>query len=405
MKLVQFGAGNIGRSFIGQLFSTAGWEVVFIDIDKRIIHELNRRGCYNVEIKDKNPSIILVKNVRGVMGNDYDAVKREVIDANLISTAVGQKAIKAIIRPLALGLKERWEIARDNGSDNDSNNAIDIIICENIRNASSILKSMLQEELPKEYPIDRLVGLVETSIGKMVPIMREEEKKRDPLLIYSEAYNTLIVDKKGFRNKIPLIPNLEPKDNMKAWVDRKLFIHNLGHAVLSYIAFVFKDEYSHIWEAAFDNDLYRVTKSAMWESGMALIEEYPDEFNKKNIGDHIDDLLLRFKNPTLGDTIYRVGRDLLRKLGPEDRIVGSIKLCLKHSILPKNIALGLASAMFFKATDENGKRYANDIVFHEREISKGIEHVLKNVCKLENSEVINIIKDYYERIKNKIDIL
>lgn len=40
--------------------------------------------------------------------------------------------------------------------------------------------------------------------------------------------------------------------------------------------------------------------------------------------EHIDDLLYRFKNKALGDTIFRVGCDLTRKLSAEDRLAGAI---------------------------------------------------------------------------------
>jgi len=391
MKLIQFGAGNIGRSFIGQLFSLAEWEIVFIDIDEKIVNELNKKRCYNVEIKNEVSETILVENVRGVLVDDYEAVSNEVADADLISTAVGKNALPYIIKPLAFGLKKRQII--------NKKNALDIIICENIRNASLFFRNLLKNELPPDYPLDKLVGFVETSIGKMVPIMKEEDKKNDLLLVYAEAYNTLIVDKKGFKGKIPEIPEIEAKENIKAYVDRKLFIHNLGHAVLSYVAFVFGKKYKYIWEAAFDNKICKIAKNAMWESGWALIKEYPYEFNEKNIGEHIDDLLSRFKNRGLGDTIYRVGRDLQRKLGPEDRLVGAINICIKQGIIPKNISLGLASALFFKGVDENGKMYDNDILFHEREVSKGVDHVLKNICKLKSKKIIEIIRKYYEKIK------
>ena len=74
------------------------------------------------------------------------------------------------------------------------------------------------------------MGLVETSIGKMVPIMKTEDLEEDPLLVYAEPYNTLILDRKGFLGDIPHIEEFALKDNIKAWVDRKAFIHNLGHA-------------------------------------------------------------------------------------------------------------------------------------------------------------------------------
>ena len=40
--LIQFGAGNIGRSFLGQIFARNGWEVVFVDVDELLLKELNQ---------------------------------------------------------------------------------------------------------------------------------------------------------------------------------------------------------------------------------------------------------------------------------------------------------------------------------------------------------------------------
>jgi len=45
-KMIQFGAGNIGRSFIGQLFSRSGYEVVFVDINKELIKEVNKKRVF-----------------------------------------------------------------------------------------------------------------------------------------------------------------------------------------------------------------------------------------------------------------------------------------------------------------------------------------------------------------------
>lgn len=391
MRLVQFGAGNIGRSFVGQIFSRAHWEVIFIDIDSKIIDELNRKGHYIVEVKDRVQRTIEVKHVSGIPALDIEQVSDEVARADLVSTAVGKKALPHIMKPIAMGLVKRQKFS--------SRKPLDVIICENMKNAAAFFKSSMEKELPAGFPLDDCAGFIETSIGKMVPIMSEKEKKADPLLVHAEAYNTLIVDKAGFKGPIPEVPELDPKDNIKAYVDRKLFIHNLGHAVLSYTSFVFKSEYTYIWEAAFDKALGEATKQAMWESGKAVIAEYPADFNDRNIDDHINDLLMRFGNRALGDSIYRAGRDLYRKLGPDDRLIGAVKLCLKHGIIPEKISLGVASALFFKAKDENGHMYVNDRIFHEKEITKGISRILKNICKLENTEVCSLIERYYSMLK------
>jgi len=389
-KIVIFGAGNIGRSFIGQLFSRSGYEVVFVDIDDAIVNALNERRRYRIEVKDVNPETIWVENVRAVHGRDAEKVAEEIATADIMATAVGPNNLPYIYGNIAKGLLKRREL---NGG------PIDIIICENIRNASKIFKEGLAKHLPADYPLDSLVGFVETSIGKMVPIMPEEEKRRDPLLVYAEAYNILIVDKKGFKREIPKVKGLEAKENMAAYVDRKLFIHNLGHAVTAYLGYITNPKMKYIWEAINNKDVRRAVEMAMWESGRALIAEYPQEFNEKNMEEYINDIIRRFSNKALGDTIYRVGRDIPRKISRNDRLIGALLLDAKHNIPAPSTTLGAAAAIFFRGRDEKGELYKKDRVFVEEVYPRGIDYILKEVCGLDPEKEKNIvqgIKEAYE---------
>ena len=397
MKLVQFGAGSIGRSFIGQIFSRSGWEVVFVDVDGRVIEALNRRRGYTVVVKDRVEETLEVTGVRGVHSKESERVSGEVAESDLVATAVGQKALPQLAGPIARGLLKRAHVRH--GA------PLNIILCENMQNAAGVFRDALRKALDEEpgghsgFDFDSHVGLVETSIGKMVPIMSEAEREKDPLLVYAEAYNTLILDRCGFRGQIPCIPQLDLKDNIKAYVDRKLYIHNLGHAVLGYVSAVFKPDYHWVWEAASDAQISEVSRDAMWESGSALISEYPDEFTQTDIGTHIDDLLSRFQNRALGDTIFRVGRDLYRKLGPEDRLIGAVNLCRRHAVQPARICLGVASAFFFNVLDEQGQMFEKDREFHKNDMARGVSHVLAHVCKLREAKAVSLIKRYYRMIE------
>jgi mannitol-1-phosphate 5-dehydrogenase len=400
VKLVQFGAGNIGRSFVGQLFARAGWEVVFIDVDPTLVDELNRRGSYTVEVKDQVPQRLTVENVRAVHGEEVWNVAEEIAGADLVATSVGKNALPHIMGPLAEGLGRRM------GTDP---RPLDILIAENVHGAAGLFRESLARLLPPDFPLHK-IGFVETSIGKMVPIMSGDERQRDPLLVFAESYNTLIVDGRGFKGPVPDVPGLQLEDNIEAYVDRKLFIHNMGHAVLAYTGHVFGhgpandaaeqiEGLRYIWEVAENQELLQVTRQGMWESGKALIERYPGEFTEGSIGEHIEDLLSRFANRALGDTIYRVGRDLYRKLGPDDRLAGSLKLCRENGIMPVHIALGTACALFFDAKDEQGDMYAGDEKFHRDETSRGPEHVLKNVSGITDRELVDMIAGMYRKIE------
>ncbi|MBN1460732.1 MAG: mannitol-1-phosphate 5-dehydrogenase, partial [Armatimonadetes bacterium] len=189
MKIVVFGAGNIGRSFVGQLFARAGYEVVFVDVNDEIVEALNREGRYRIEIRDRHPETILVEHVSAIHGKDRDRVAAALAEADIAATAVGPTALPHIYPAIAAGLVHRHQAGTS---------PLDLIICENLRSAAEAFRAGLANHLAPDFPLEESVGLIETSIGKMVPIMPEEVHRRDSLLLYAEAYNILILDVKAF---------------------------------------------------------------------------------------------------------------------------------------------------------------------------------------------------------------
>lgn len=382
-KLVLFGAGKIGRSFIGQLFSRGDYEVVFIDIDKSVIEELNLRRNYNVVIKGEEDSIINVQNVRGVFAGDVAKVAQEIATARIVAVSVGLKGLKSSIPLIAKGLIQRYQ--------NIKALPLDIIIAENLRNAAEFVRQELIEHLPKGYPLEERVGLIETSIGKMVPIMLKRDMEEDILQVFAESYNTLILDKLAFKNPIPLIEGVAPKENMKAWVDRKLFIHNLGHATSAYLGFYAHPSYHYLYEVLSDGKLKEKVRNTMLQSANILIMKYPGEFTLESLTGHIDDLLYRFQNKALGDTLYRVGCDLQRKLSAEDRIAGAIHLAREFHLPYDLILTSLVCGCHFRATDEGGQILPSDIEFRSI-YAKGIKTVMESICgfnEITDSEVMS----------------
>jgi len=384
-KLILFGAGKIGRSFIGQLFSLGGYEVVFIDIDRRIIDALNERRSYDVIIKSESgDEIIPIKNVRGILSTDEDQIDEELSDCNLVATSVGQTNLNKIIPLIAQGILKKYH--------KGNTTPTDIILAENLRNAARYTQTELAEILPSEFPLGKMVGLVETSIGKMVPIMSVREVEEDVLKVYAEPYNTLILDKKGFRNTLPDVPGLAPKENMKAWVDRKSFIHNLGHASAAYYGTILYPNAVYMWEILEDREVYQFTRKVMVQSAHALMAEYPGEFSFQDLEDHIDDLIARFRNKALGDTVFRVGLDLYRKLGPQDRLVGAIRFALKHGLSYDLILRSILNGFKFKATDENGDLYLEDKKFHNNTRELKMDEMLEQICGFDTNTDSEVFK-------------
>jgi mannitol-1-phosphate 5-dehydrogenase len=367
-KIVIFGAGKVGRSFIGQVFSRAGFEVVFIDISRDLVENLNRLGKYKVVIKDNSGDKILnINNIRGICLCDQNAAVSELAGSDIAAISVGQQGIPRLIPLIAEALVQRRIKYKDR--------PLDFIIAENMRNSDHFIKSELGRFLPDDYPVDALVGLVETSIGKMVPLMSVKDLEIDPLQVFAEPYNTLIVAKAGFKNPIPDVKEIDPKENIKAWVDRKLFIHNLGHATSAYLGYLRHPEATYIYEVLSDPETYNAVRETMLQSANILMALYPGEFTVAGLTEHIDDLLGRFMNRSLGDTIFRVGCDLYRKLSPDDRLVAPVRAAIRLN-MPYNLIFNvILAAISFRAKDENGKYLPADEAFFI-DAAKGSDFIL-----------------------------
>ena len=370
-KIVLFGAGKIGRSFIGQLFSRGGYEVVFVDVFKPVIDALNERGNYNVIIKSDSDTVMNITNVSGVMATDSTRVSDEIATADILAISVGLNGMTTAFPLIAEGLTKRYAT--------NPTSALDIIIAENMRNADAYFTAELKSLLPQNYPFEQLVGLVETSIGKMVPIMLKKDMDEDVLQVFGEPYNTLILAKNSFKTPIPQIEGLAPKANMKAWVDRKLFIHNLGHAATAYFGYLQNPKFIFLYEALAVPEVLEKVRKTMLQAAEILLKKYPSEFTNKDLVDHIDDLLARFQNKALGDTIFRVGCDLQRKISAEDRVVGAINAAKELGLPYDEMINVLASAMKFRATNEQGEMFPGDVAFAAI-YDKGVMEVLTAVC-------------------------
>lgn len=331
-----YGAGNIGRGFIGQLFSENGYSVGFIDINQEVIGALNRDNEYPVEIvSNEKIEERVVKNVYGIDGTDLELVSDEIASADIMATAIGVNVLKFIAKPIALGLKKRFLANKK---------PFNIIICENLIGADAFLKGLIKEQIP-EYAerIDKEVGFVEASIGRMVPVVPEEKKKGNVLRVFVEPYNILPVDKDAFVGEIPTINNLYPSAPFNYFIQRKLFMHNMSHALCAYLGYL--RNYNYIYQAVGDYDIKYVAYKALTQSALAISKENGTEID--GLLSHAENLLFRFANVELGDTVERVGRDTKRKLSANDRLIGAIKLCEKHDVPCNFLLIGVAAGMYF----------------------------------------------------------
>jgi mannitol-1-phosphate 5-dehydrogenase len=229
---------------------------------------------------------------------------------------------------------------------------LNMLCCENQKEAGAILRAAVAEHLPQDIAVrqyfDDHVAFVDASVGRMVPPPTPELLAEDPLLILAEPYSELPIDGSAWIGPVPPIPGLLPKTNFAGYVARKLFTHNGGHALLAYEGYQRGHEF--IWQAAEDPELVAQLRGYWDEVGEALIRAFGFPAGEQRA--HEADLLQRFRNRALGDTVARVGRDIARKVRPDDRLVGAALLCATQKIEPTFASRAIAAAYAYSAPED-----------------------------------------------------
>jgi mannitol-1-phosphate 5-dehydrogenase len=387
---VQFGAGNIGRGFMGQLFWEAGYKTVFVEASRDLVRSLNRSGCYSLKLLDASSRRIIdlsIDRFKALWGDDKTAVAQAVEGARVIGTAVGVRNLSAISEVLAKGIEERFSSKKE---------PVDIYLCENVVNAADILREEVRKLIDRAEVLEWMesnVGFVGTVVARMVPSVGERYGGEDPLLVVADSYHKLPYDAKAARAPQPPIEGMRPVEHFRAEVERKLYTYNLGHAALAYLGYL--KGYTYVHEPFADEQLLEVFQGTLDETCGAIGRKYSDVFTRKSNEEIREDIDLRFGNPMIQDTVYRVGRDPLRKLGPDDRLVGSAKLCMENGIFPRNIASVCGAALCYDYDgDPDAQRLQKMIA------SQGVEKTLREVSSVDPSgDFGKVVLDSYRELK------
>ena len=378
MKALIYGAGKIGRGFIGLLLAQAGYDIRFVDIDQDLVSALAQRREYPVRIvTNAGTDDFCVRGVDAVDGHRMQDVTAAIGECDIMATSVGVNNLRAIAPLVAAGLSERFALKKP---------PLNILICENLINSHHALGRLIRASLSHEDRdlLDLNVGLIEASIGCVAPVPTPEMCDGDPLRICVDAYRFLPVDAAGFRGGVPRIERMIPFDPFEFYIKRKLFIHNMGHATCAYLGIFFGLDY--VYQACGHLSIQLITRCAMEESMRALCMEY--KVDALDMLSHIDDLMLRFDNRPLGDTCARVANDPVRKLGRNDRLIGAAQLCIAHGIVPAYIAIGAAAAIHFHIKSMGEAQSCN--------------LAAETLCEIANldfsSQLTTLILDQYERL-------
>ncbi|GIO34039.1 mannitol-1-phosphate 5-dehydrogenase [Paenibacillus albilobatus] len=306
MKALHFGAGNIGRGFIGLLLSQSGYEVVFSDVNESLVRSLQERGSYTVTIADENGEHIPVHGVRAIDGRDLALVAEEVATADLVTTAVGVPILKHIAPGIAAGIKLRME---------RGGAPLHIIACENAIGASTQLKEHVMGLLSPEekQQAASIAAFPDSAVDRIVPLQHHE----DPLAVTVEPFYEWVINRSQMFPGAMEIGGVHYVDDLIPYIERKLFTVNTGHCSAAYAGY--RKGYDTIQEAMKDEEVVGLVAGALQETGSMLVHAYG--FDAAEHEAYIRKILDRFRNPYLRDEVVRVGRSPIRKLSPDDRLV------------------------------------------------------------------------------------
>ncbi|MCS7208190.1 MAG: hypothetical protein NZ874_01315 [Fimbriimonadales bacterium] len=359
MLALQFGAGKIGRGFLAQLYARSGFESVFVESRPEIVESLNRhRSCW-IEWTDGGRETIAP--VSALHASDTDAVAEVFASACVASTAVGLSALPKIAPLVAAGLRRR---ARMNPE------PLNLLLGENALNADAVLRNaLLQAISPDEQPLLGHLGLVRCIIGRQAVA----ELPSDPPGVRVDRYSKLPVDADALVGAPPPIEGLQPVRPFEIYMQRKLYLHNGLHALIAYLGA--QRGYQTIQQALHDPEIHALFVQAAHALSRAFLKKHP--FDPEEHAATVQDILVRIQDPHLDDPIERVAREPLRKLRPDDRLVGAYRLLAEQGEDPAPFRRAIQAALAYNNPSDPESQQLQQMVR-----DYGADWVLREWCGL-----------------------
>ncbi|MEW9671593.1 mannitol-1-phosphate 5-dehydrogenase [Ammoniphilus sp. 3BR4] len=385
MLAVHFGAGNIGRGFIGQLLHQSGFEVCFVDVNQEIIDAINDKRGYKVVLASEVKESFLIQNVRAINGKNVEDIAQEIAKADLVTTAVGVNILPFIAPAIAAGISKRIS---------ESSSPLNIIACENAIGGSTQLKEHVYESLEEQdkEKTKKLIGFPDAAVDRIVPLQKNE----DILTVSVEPFYEWVVNQSQVMGNIPSIQGVTFVNDLTPYIERKLFTVNTGHAVIAYLGYLLG--FKTISEAIQDPFILEKAKQVLHETGQLL--QHKHGFDKENHEFYIDKIIKRFKNPYISDEVVRVGRSPIRKLSPHDRLVAPAMEMFHCHLTVTHIPTAIAAALLFdEPEDAEAAALQNSIK------NDGLDQTITYYTKINKDHPLHgiIAKEYDNLYKMKMN--
>jgi mannitol-1-phosphate 5-dehydrogenase len=333
-KAVHFGAGNIGRGFVGLILHNAGYEVVFADVNAELIDALAGSTSYLVREVGAGASTSTVDNYRALNSATHEAdVIAEIATAEVVTTAVGPNILRFVAPVIAAALSKR----------DPSLPPLAVMACENAINATDRLRDSVVDSIENPSDLHRAV-FANTAVDRIVP----RQPAGEGLDVTVESFFEWAVERHPFGGDVPVIPEAHFVDDLAPYIERKLFTVNTGHATTAYHGFLAGA--GSISEAIGIPAVLAEVRAVLAETKELLVARH--EFAPEVQQEYIEANLLRFANEELTDTVVRVGREPLRKLSRNERFVGPAAALAERGLSSAALVRAIGAALRFDVPDD-----------------------------------------------------
>lgn len=376
-EAVIFGAGKIARGFIGQLLFNANIKTTFIDASEALVRLLNERGAYTVNVLGAPEKNSHVTGYCALHLEDTEGIRAAMRNADVVFTAMGGKNLEAAAPRIADAL-------------NACAHPVNLITCENWKKPAEIL----EKGVCALYP-DIQVGFAESVVMRSAIEPTAEQLAQDPLTVNVQNFWRLPLDASALVAPLPAVPELEPMDDFKGFLERKFYTYNAANGTVSFVGSLLG--LTHVSEAARDERVSEVLERVYIETGTALARKYNITLDEQL--EFAATSRTKLRDKVIVDTLERNARDPMRKLGPDDRLVGSARLAMEYGVQPWGLATSIAAAIWYESDNAGDPSLAQ---LRQMREEKGPGYVLEHVCKLQpGSELYELVLQKVEELKGR----
>lgn len=336
MKAVHFGAGNIGRGFVGLLLHEGGYELVFSDVAASLVDAINAADEYTVHEVGDGGRDTVVTGFRAIdSANDAQALIDEIATADVVTTAVGPTILRFVAPHILAGLALR----------DPALPPLQVMACENAIGATDTLRDEIRAQAADAW--DAISGravFANTAVDRIVPAQPEGAG----IDVTVEPFFEWAIERPPFGDDPPHIPGAHFVDDLAPYIERKLFTVNTGHAATAY--FGAQAGVDRISDALAEPVIAAKVAAALEETSALLVAVHG--WDAADLADYRATILRRFANPALPDTVGRVGRQPLRKLSRHERFVGPAAAAAERGLSTSALVAAMAAALEFDVADD-----------------------------------------------------